>query len=92
MPQAKASQIHHYPQLDTVLMMEEFIREHSCKYKNRSQWENLPRKIMYQTFKVVYDYFLNLEKSPEMLKIRFAEYGKPNWWEGIQKRIIVHAK
>jgi len=26
----------HYPQLDTILIVEEFIREHSGKYKKRS--------------------------------------------------------
>ena len=36
----------HYPQLDTVLMVEEFIGEHSGKYKKRSLWESLPKKMM----------------------------------------------
>ena len=46
----------HYPQLDTVLMVEEFIRENSGEYKKRSLWENLPRKMMYQTYDVIFDY------------------------------------
>ena len=46
----------HYPQLDTVLMVEEFIREHSGEFKKRSLWENLPKKMMYQTFCVILDY------------------------------------
>lgn len=48
----------HYPQLDTVIMVEEFIRDNSGEYKKRSLWENLPRKMMYQTFCVVFDYLL----------------------------------
>ena len=52
----------HYPQLDTVLMVEEFIGEHSGEYKKKSLWENLPRKMMYQTFCVIFDYLLESNK------------------------------
>ena len=48
----------HYPQLDTVLMVEEFIRKNSGEYKKRSLWEALPKKMMYQTFCVIFDYLL----------------------------------
>ncbi len=58
----KQKNILHYPQLDTVLMVEEFIREHSGEFKKRSLWENLPRKMMYQTFCVVFDYLLDSGK------------------------------
>lgn len=56
------SKILHYPQLDTVLMVEEFIKEHSGEYKKRALWEHLPRKMMYQTFQIVYDYLLESQK------------------------------
>ena len=46
----------HSPQLDTVLMVESFIREHSGEYKKRALWENLPKKMMYQTFSTVISY------------------------------------
>jgi hypothetical protein len=46
----------HFPRLDTVLMVEEFIREHSGEYKKRALWEKLPRKMMYNTFQVIFDY------------------------------------
>ena len=52
----------HYPQLDTVLMVEEFKRKNSGEYKKRSLWENLPRKMMYQTFCVIFDYLLDSNK------------------------------
>ena len=52
----------HYPQLDTVLMVEDFIREHSGEFKKKSLWENLPRKMMYQTFCVIIDYLLDSNK------------------------------
>jgi len=55
-------QILHYPQLDTVLMVEEFIKEYSGEFKKRSLWESLPRKMMYQTFCVIFDYLLDSGK------------------------------
>lgn len=62
MQQTIDKDILHYPQLDTILMVEEYIREHSGEYKKRSLWENLPRKMMYQTFCVVFDYLLYSNK------------------------------
>jgi len=47
-----------YPRLDTVLMVEEFIKEHDGEFKKRKLWESLPKKMMYQTFCVVIDYLL----------------------------------
>jgi len=52
----------HYPQLDTVLMVEEFIKQHSGEFKKRQLWENLPRKMMYQTFCVIFDYLIDSGK------------------------------
>jgi hypothetical protein len=52
-PEAKAG---HSPQLDTVLMVESFIREYSGEYKKRALWENLPKKMMYQTFSTIIRY------------------------------------
>ena len=52
----------HYPQLDTVLMVEAFIRQYSGEYKKRRLWEHLPRKMMYQTFCVIFDYLLESGK------------------------------
>jgi hypothetical protein len=56
------SKVIHYPQLDTVLMVEEFIREHSGEYKKRALWEHLPKKMMYQTFQIIFDYLLESGK------------------------------
>ena len=52
----------HYPQLDTVLMVEEYIKEHSGEFKKRSLWENLPKKMMYQTYCVVFNYLIDSGK------------------------------
>ncbi len=47
-----------YPRLDTVLMVEGFIKEHDGEFKKRKLWESLPKKMMYQTFCVIIDYLL----------------------------------
>lgn len=62
-----------YPRLDTVLMAEEFIREHDGEYKKRALWESLPRKVMYQTFCVIIDYLLYSRK------ISIDAEGKIGW-------------
>ena len=56
MQELMRKEVLHYPQLDTVLMVEEFIRKNSGEFKKRQLWENLPRKMMYQTFCVIFDY------------------------------------
>jgi len=52
----------HSPQLDTVIMVESFIKEHSGEYKKRALWENLPKKMMYQTYSVIIAYLLDSGK------------------------------
>ena len=62
-----------YPRLDTVLMVEEFIKEHDGEYKKMKLWKSLPKKMMYQTFCVVIDYLLYSSK------ISIDSEGKIGW-------------
>ena len=78
----KRKNILHYPQLDTILMVEKFIEVHNGKFKKKSLWENLPKKMMYQTYCVIYDYLVASGK------IGFDKEGKIAWiWdpEGVKK-------
>ncbi len=52
----------HYPRLDTVLMIEKFIKENSGDFKKSKLWKSLPKKVMYQTFCVVIDYLIESGK------------------------------
>jgi len=45
-----------YPRLDTVLMIEETIRETKGDLKTREIWKSLPKKVMWQTFMTTIDY------------------------------------
>jgi hypothetical protein len=46
------------PRLDTVLMVEKFIQEKDGEYRKKKLWQNLPKKMMYQTYSTVLDYLL----------------------------------
>lgn len=66
-------QVLHYPRLDTVLMVEDAIKNHQ-DYPTRTQlWRSLPKKVQYQTFQVILDY---LQKSN---KILVGKDGKIVW-------------
>ncbi len=62
-----------YPRLDTVLMVEEFIKNHDGEFKKRKLWEALPKKMMYQTFQVIINYLLYSKK------ISIDSEGKIGW-------------
>ena len=53
----------HYPQLDTILMVEEAIQQMSYP-KKTELWKSLPKKVMYQTFCLIIDY---LEQSGKII-------------------------
>ena len=50
------TQILRYPNLNTVLMVEEFIKKHDGEFKKKELWEKLPKQMMYQTFALIIDY------------------------------------
>ena len=50
------------PTLDTVLMVEKTIEEHSGEFNRTELWKNLPKKVMWQTFLVILDYLENINK------------------------------
>ena len=62
-----------FPRLDTVLMVEEFIKKNDGEYKKRALWEHLPKKTMYQTFCVIIDYLIYSRK------ISIDTEGKIGW-------------
>lgn len=74
------------PTLQTVLMVEKFIEEHSGEYKKTELFKNLPRKVMWQTFQVIIEY---LEKSYRIIieKDRVITYiWNPKFYEKIKNR------
>ncbi len=56
------SNLFSYPRLDTILMVEEQIKNAKKDYKRKELWETLPKKMKYQTFKIIINYLLYSHK------------------------------
>lgn len=65
----ETNEIARSPTLQTVLMVEKFIDDNSGEYKKTDLFNNLPKKVMWQTFQVIMEY---LENS---LKIAYDNEG-----------------
>jgi len=50
------------PRLDTVLMVETFIEKHSGEFTQTELFNNLPKKMLWQTFKIILAYLENINK------------------------------
>jgi hypothetical protein len=50
------------PRLETVMMVEKFIKEHNGNFKKTELLNNLPKKIMWGTFKVILKYLYENNK------------------------------
>ena len=52
----------HYPRLDTVLMVEDAIKD-AKNYPTRMElWKSLPKQVQYQTFQIILEYLLKSNK------------------------------
>lgn len=60
----QTQQILHFPRLDTVLMVEDAIRDANDYPSKRQLWLSLKKKIMYQTLNLILDY---LEESGKIM-------------------------
>ena len=50
------------PTLDTVLMVEKTIDKYSGEFNKTQLWKKLPKKVMWQTYLIVLDYLLEINK------------------------------
>ena len=50
------------PRLETVIMVEEFIKKNSTEFKKTELFNKLPRKLMWGTFNVVLKYLYDNNK------------------------------
>jgi len=50
------------PTLQTVLMVEKFIDKESGEYTKTQLFNNLPKKVMWQTFQVIMEYLESINK------------------------------
>ena len=47
-----------FPRLDTVIFVEDFIKEHDGEFRKKQLWNALPKGMMYQTFSLILDYLI----------------------------------
>lgn len=52
----------HYPQLNTILMIENAIKRHNGEYTVTQLWKKLEKKVMYPTYKTAIDYLVDSRK------------------------------
>jgi len=50
------------PRLETVIMVEKFIKENSGEYKKTELFNKLPKRIMWGTFNVILEYLYENNK------------------------------
>jgi len=55
-PYFEINNIARSPTLQTVLMVEKFINDNSGEFKKTELFNNLPKKVMWQTFQVIMEY------------------------------------
>ena len=60
----QTQQMIHYPRLDTILMVEDALRDAKEYPSKRQLWISLKKKVMYQTFNTILYY---LEDSGKIL-------------------------
>jgi len=74
------------PTLQTVFMVEEFIKENSGEYKKTELFDKLPRKVMWNTFQIIMRY---LEGNYRILIERDGKITyiwNPRFYEKIKNR------
>jgi hypothetical protein len=69
------------PRLETVIMVERFIKEHSGDFKKTGLFNKLPKKVMWGTFNVILKYLwdtnkIGVDKSGHIVYIWSPEAGR----------------
>lgn len=59
-PYSEINEVARSPTLQTVLMVEKFIKDNSGEYKKTELFRKLPKKVMWQTFQVIMEYLENV--------------------------------
>jgi hypothetical protein len=85
---SKTTTVLRYPRLDTVLMVEETIKNSDEEYTLTQLWKVLPKKVMYQTFKVIIQYLLDSNKIMIHNKLIIWIYN-PKRVQDLEKRGLI---
>jgi len=72
------------PRLDTVIMVEKFIKEHSGTFKKTELFNKLPKKVMWGTFNIILSYLVENNK----IGVDSSDYVIYIWNPELVKRFI----
>lgn len=81
-----ASEFARSPTLQTVLMVEKFIDKYSGKYKKTELFNNLPKKVMWQTFQVIMEYLESIKKIAYDKENYVVYIWNPSLFEKVKNR------
>jgi hypothetical protein len=74
------------PTLDTVLMVEKSIEQHSGEFNRTELWKKLPRQVMWQTYLVILDYLESINKIAFDRESKVAYIWNPELAKLLRKR------
>jgi hypothetical protein len=74
------------PTLQTVLMVEKFIKENSGEYKKTELFKKLPRKVMWQTFQIIMVYLKESYRIITEKDGKITYIWNPKFYEKIKNR------
>lgn len=77
------------PRLDTVIMVEQFIKKHSGDYKKTELFHKLPKKMMWGTFSVILSYLWDNNNKIGIDKNDYVVY---IWNPELAKKFASHTR
>jgi len=83
-PYKEINEIARSPTLQTVLMVDKFIDENSGEYTKTQLFNNLPKKVMWQTFQVIMEYLESIHKIAYDKEGYVAYIWNPEFYEKIK--------
>ena len=85
----ETNEIARSPTLQTVLMVEKFVEDNSGEYKKTEVFNNLPKKVMWQTFQVIMEYLESINKIVYDKEGYVVYIWNPEFYKKIKKRQAV---
>ena len=88
----KLSEFARSPTLQTVLMVEIFVEAKSGEFKKTELFNNLPRKVMWQTFQVIMDYLESIHKIAYDGEDYVVYIWNPSFFEKVKNRPAIPSR
>jgi len=82
----ETNEIARSPTLQTVLMVEKFIKDNSGAYKKTELFNKLPKKVMWQTFQVILEYLENVLRIAYDNEDYVVYIWNPEFYEKVKNR------